>query len=142
MRANTRTQMVETIEKLKLKEQSSVLENLVNEKSPEELNTNSFTIEAYSDILTDYTVVLYMNPDFIFGYFNRGNIYCKTEKYFQAVEEYNKAINIEPEFAEAYYNRGLVKILLNDVEEGAKDLSKAGELGIADAYNVIKRYCN
>jgi hypothetical protein len=28
------------------------------------------------------------------------------------------------------------------VEGGAMDLSKAGELGIQDAYNVIKRYCN
>jgi tetratricopeptide (TPR) repeat protein len=142
MRANARTQMVETIERLKLNEQSSGLGDKVSSFSPVDLKSNNTSIEAYNDILTDYTVVLYMNPDFIFGYYNRGNIYCKTEKYFQAIEEYNKAITIEPEFAEAYYNRGLVKILMNDVEGGAKDLSKAGELGIEAAYNVIKRYCN
>jgi tetratricopeptide (TPR) repeat protein len=142
MRANIRTQMVETIERLKLKEQSTSFNNSDNIASQFELKSNNNSIEAYNDILTDYTVVLYMNPDFIFGYYNRANIYCKTEKYFQAIEEYNKALTIEPEFAEAFYNRGLVKILLNDVEGGAKDLSKAGELGIQDAYNVIKRYCN
>jgi tetratricopeptide (TPR) repeat protein len=142
MRANARTKMIETIERLKLNEQSPGLESKLNLIQPIDTISNSTTIDSYNDILTDYTVVLYMNPDFIFGYFNRGNIYCKTEKYFQAIEEYNKAINIEPEFAEAYYNRGLVKILLNDIDGGAKDLSKSGELGIEIAYNVLKRYCN
>jgi tetratricopeptide (TPR) repeat protein len=142
MRANARTQMIETIEKIKINEQSTGFDNLATITSQYDLKPNTTSNDIYNDILTDYTVVLYMNPDFIFGYYNRGNIYCKTEKYYQAIEEYNKAISIEPEFAEAYYNRGLVKILLNDIEGGAKDLSKAGELGIEDAYNVIKRYCN
>ena len=82
-----------------------------------------------------------MNPDFQFGYYNRANIYVKNERYFEALDEYNKAIKIDNEFAEAYYNRGLVKILLNDISSGAKDLSRAGELGISESYNVIKRYC-
>jgi tetratricopeptide (TPR) repeat protein len=142
MRANARTKMIETIERLKLNEQSTGFGGKISNNQIVDFKSNSTSIEAYNDILTDYTVILYMNPDFVFGYYNRGNIYCKSERYFQAVEEYNKAISIEPEFAEAYYNRGLVKILLNEVEGGAKDLSKAGELGIEDAYNVIKRYCN
>jgi hypothetical protein len=54
----------------------------------------------------------------------------------------NKAIALESEFAEAYYNRGLTKIYLNDTQGGALDLSKAGELGLAEAYSIIKRYCN
>ena len=127
---------------MRLSEQTPGLLDKVNNFLTVDANSKSTTIEAYNDVLSDYTVVLYMNPDFIFGYYNRGNIYCKTEKYFQAVEEYDKAIAIEPEFAEAFYNRCLVKILMNDVEGGAKDLSRAGELGIKTAYNVIKRYCN
>jgi hypothetical protein len=31
---------------------------------------------------------------------------------------------------------------MNDLEGGALDLSRAGELGLTEAYNVIKRYCN
>ena len=50
--------------------------------------------------------------------------------------------DIEKDFAEAYFNRGLTKIYLDDIDGGAMDLSKAGELGIQDAYNIIKRYCN
>ncbi len=142
VRADARTQMVEAIERLKLSEQTPEFSESVNYFSPFEIKAGKQKNDIYSDILTDYTVILYMNPDFIFGYYNRGNVYCKTEKYYQAIEEYNKAIDLEPEFAEAYYNRGLVKILMNDIEGGAKDLSKAGELGIKMAYNVIKRYCN
>jgi hypothetical protein len=43
---------------------------------------------------------------------------------------------------EAYYNRGLVHIYLQDREKGCLDMSKAGELGITDAYSVIKKYCS
>ena len=41
---------------------------------------------------------------------------------------------------DAYYNRGLVQIYLKDKEKGI-DLSVAGELGVAEAYGVIKKYC-
>jgi len=143
MRANTKTKIIAEIEKVK---QQNAINHLSNPSQQPDFKTVSKDLseinQSYSDITTDYSVVLYMNPEFYFGYFNRGNIYCQNQKYLAAIEEYNKAINIEPEFAEAYYNRGLVRILLNDVEGGAKDLSHAGELGIDESYNVIKRYCN
>jgi tetratricopeptide (TPR) repeat protein len=138
MRANTRSRMIEAIEQQKAAEQYT---GFLNPPSGNSGNNNSSN-ELYNDVFTDYSVVLYMNPEFIFGYYNRANIYCRSEKYHQAVEEYSKAIDIDPEFAEAYYNRGLVKVLLNDIDGGAKDLGKAGELGIPEAYNVLKRYCN
>jgi hypothetical protein len=42
---------------------------------------------------------------------------------------------------DAYFNRGLVLIYLKDKEKGCIDLSRAGELGVQDAYSVIKKYC-
>ncbi len=47
---------------------------------------------------------------------------------------------MRPEFAEAYYNRGLTHIFLGNNKQGISDLSKAGELGEVEAYNVIKRF--
>ena len=41
----------------------------------------------------------------------------------------------------AYYNRALVLIFIKDREKGCIDLSRAGELGIKDAYSVINKYC-
>jgi hypothetical protein len=42
----------------------------------------------------------------------------------------------------AYYHRGLAKILSGQKDNGCLDLSKAGDLGLAEAYESIKEYCN
>jgi len=36
----------------------------------------------------------------------------------------------------------LIYIYLNDLKNGCKDISKAGELGINDAYVVFHKYCD
>jgi tetratricopeptide (TPR) repeat protein len=56
-----------------------------------------------------------------------------------AISDYNEAITRNPEFAEAYYNRGLTNLSIGDTEKGIADLSRAGELGLADAYSIIKK---
>lgn len=137
MRANTHFKMIETIESIAISE--DILLNIDKKQQNEKIETSN---EAYREIFTDYSVVLYMNPNFYFAYYNRGNMYLSNEQYYQALDEYNKAISFDNDFAEAFYNRGLVKILLGDVDGGASDLSRAGELGIEKSYNVIKRYCN
>ena len=142
MRANTRVKMIEAIETISTPSELNTVQQSYKQTFEDDNKELKKFNDALDDILTDYSVVLYMNPDFSFGYFNRGNIYCKNERYLSALDEYNRAVQIDPDFAEAYYNRGLVRILLNDVNGGAKDLSRAGELGIEESYNVIKRYCN
>jgi hypothetical protein len=41
-----------------------------------------------------------------------------------------------------HYNIGLLKIKVLRIEEGCLNLSKAGELGMTDAYKVISKHCN
>ena len=55
-------------------------------------------------------------------------------------DDYTKAISLEERLAEAYFNRGLALIYVKREAEGIADLSKAGELGIYQAYSVIKKY--
>lgn len=93
----------------------------------------------YEMIVHDYDKVLELNPDFVYAYFNRGNLRCAQRDYRAAVIDYNEAIRRKPDFAEAYFNRGLTRLYLGDTERGIADLSKAGELGIIDAYSIIKR---
>ena len=64
----------------------------------------------------------------------------KLSDFKSAVVDYTAAIELDDKFAEAYYNRGLARIYLGDKEQGFADLSKAGELGIYSAYNVIKTH--
>ena len=65
---------------------------------------------------------------------------CAQKNYDAAIEHYTKAISCDNDFAEAYFNRGLTRIYIDQVEEGIADLSKAGELGIYQAYNLITRF--
>ena len=56
-----------------------------------------------------------------------------------AIEDYTRAIQLDPNLAEAYYNRGLARLALKQQAEAIRDLSKAGELGLYQAYSIIKR---
>jgi tetratricopeptide (TPR) repeat protein len=59
--------------------------------------------------------------------------------YRAAISDYNEAIKRNPDFAEAWFNRGLTRLYLGDTSQGIEDLSKAGELGMINAYSIIKK---
>jgi len=89
-------------------------------------------------IMRDYAKVIELDPDFAYAYFNRANIRCIQKDFRTAITDYNDAIRLKPNFVEAYYNRGLTRLYLGDTERGIADLSKAGELGMVNAYSIIK----
>ncbi|MBQ9666410.1 MAG: tetratricopeptide repeat protein [Bacteroidaceae bacterium] len=60
----------------------------------------------------------------------------------EAIADFTRVLDINDTFAEAYYNRGLLHLLLDDTTLAIPDLSKAGELGIYQAYNIIKKNQN
>ena len=93
----------------------------------------------HEQIIRDYDMVIRLNPGFVYAYFNRANLRCAQHDFRAAIVDYDEAIKREPEFAEAYYNRGLSYLSLGDINQGIADLSKAGELGIYNAYSIIKR---
>jgi len=86
--------------------------------------------------------VIALNPQMSFAYYNRGNIKNRMRDFEGAIQDYTTAMTLQPNFAEAFYNRALTLIYLKNTKDACLDLSKAGELGVQDAYNVIKRYCN
>ena len=94
----------------------------------------------YDIIKKDLDRVVNLAPDFVYAYYNRGNVSANLKDYRAALQDYDRAIELNPNFAEAYYNRGLTHIFLGDNKQGLSDLSKAGELGVVAAYNVIKRF--
>ena len=61
-------------------------------------------------------------------------------EYSDAVEAYSEAIRQDSRMPEAYYNRGIAYILMNNIDKGLADLSQAGELGLYQAYSLIKKY--
>ena len=95
----------------------------------------------YSDAVADMKQALEKVPDLPYLYYNLGNLYCLSSEHINSIDNYTKAIELYPYMGDAYFNRGLVLIYLKDKEKGCIDLSRAGELGVQDAYSVIKKYC-
>lgn len=95
----------------------------------------------YSDAIRDMKSAAETVPDIPYVYYNLGNLYCLSAEHISSIENYSRAIALYPYMGDAYFNRGLVLIYLKDKEKGCIDLSRAGELGVQDAYGVIKKYC-
>jgi len=96
----------------------------------------------YSDAIADIREALTILPDIPYLYFDLGNLECLSSRFVEALENYDMAIKLYPGMGDAYFNRGLVLIYLKDKEKGCIDLSRAGELGVADSYSVISKYCS
>lgn len=94
---------------------------------------------ALQEILDDYDTLLRLSPNMAVGWFNRGNILMEMEDFDGAAKSFSRAIELKSDFGEAYYNRGYIALRNGRQNEGVADLSKAGEMGIARAYNLIKR---
>ena len=95
----------------------------------------------YTEAIEDMEAALGIVPDNPYILFNLGNLYCLSSHLVNSIDSYDRAISINPYMGDAYYNRGLVLIYLKDKEKGCIDLSRAGELGVADSYSVISKYC-
>ncbi len=96
----------------------------------------------YEMVLRDYDKAIELYADFAFAHYNKANILIQLKDYNAAIAYYTNAIRINANFAEAYFNRGLTHIYIGETDKGIADLSKAGELGIYDAYNLIKKVTN
>lgn len=106
----------------------------------QEAKTPEVTAHDYDIVKKDLDQVIELAPDFVYAYYNRGNVYATLKDYRAALADYDKAIELNRDFGDAYFNRGLTHIFLGNNKQGIADLSKAGELGIVSAYNVIKRF--
>ena len=90
--------------------------------------------------LNDMDTAIKMSPRNAYLYYDRANLYAVAKDYMRAIADYTEALRLDPRLAEAYYNRGLVYIYSNKREAGIQDLSKAGELGLYNAYSAIKSF--
>ncbi len=93
----------------------------------------------YANILANYDQAIAQQPQFAFAYYNRACVKAQIRDHKGAIADLDEVIKIDAELAEAYYNRGLCKLMIRDTESGLSDLRRAGELGITQAYSIIKR---
>lgn len=94
---------------------------------------------SYDEAIADLNKALLLFPDLACAYYDRAGLHALSGNLPEACEDYTRAIELDPAFAEAYFNRGLVQLYMKDTRKGWLDISKAGELGIDRAYEVLKR---
>ena len=95
----------------------------------------------YSEAIADLKKASEIAPNVAYILYDLANLYCLASDHISSIQAYTKAIEAYPYMGDAYFNRALVQIYLKDKEKGCNDLSVAGELGVKEAYNVIKKYC-
>ncbi len=140
-RANIRYKLVEYTKNNQ--KTSAIVESAVDKngiKTTAKLPVDKQFLFDVDLIMRDYDKVNELNPDFSFAYYNKANILCTQKDFLTAISNYTKAIQIDPDFAEAYFNRGLTYLFIGNDTKGLADLSKAGELGIYKAYNLLQRF--
>ena len=89
--------------------------------------------------ISDLEKVLELIPDYAPALYNIGYIYYTLGRYTDAVAYFEKAIAQSPDMGVAYFNLGLSRYALGEKVAGDQSMSRAGELGIYDAYSIIKR---
>ena len=137
-RSTTRAEMIDFISSI----DNSYQRITIDSDPANRLNNNSKRTYNYDEAIADLNKAIKLFPDFAQAYYNRGNLEALSGRLPEAFENYSKAIELNPSFAEAYYNRGVIQIFMKDTRKGCLDLSKAGELGILEAYEMLKRYAS
>lgn len=97
-------------------------------------------LRVFSDIVYDLKKVLELDPDYIYARFNMGYARFLMEDYTGALTDFTEVAS-RKKIAEAHFNKALLLILTDEKERGCKELGIAGELGLKDAYPVIRKLC-
>lgn len=92
--------------------------------------------------LADFTKTIRLKPDFYFALYNRAFVKCLLSDFYGANFDYDQALKKNPNFADAYFNNGFLLYYLNLKQAACENFSKAGELGLPEAFSIIKKHCS
>ena len=95
--------------------------------------------EQADEALTLLEKATKLQPNAAYLYYNKGCVLGTQGRLEEAREAFSKALTLDDRMAEAYYNRGVAALLDGRPADALPDLSRAGELGIYRAYNLIKQ---
>ena len=135
-RSTTRAEMIDFISSI----DNSYQRITIDSDPANRLHNSGSRTYNYDEAIEDINKAIKLYPDFAYSYYNRANLYAISNMLPEAYDDYTRAIELNPSFGEAYYNRGLVQIFMKDTRKGCLDLSKAGELGVENAYDALRYY--
>ncbi|MDY6865512.1 MAG: tetratricopeptide repeat protein [Halobacteriota archaeon] len=86
----------------------------------------------FDEAIKNYNKAIFIEPDMVMAYINRGTAYYSKGMYDEAIEDYNRALDLDPENASTYNNRGSVYFDLKIYDLALEDLSRAIDLDPED----------
>lgn len=96
--------------------------------------------ELMEAALCDLDKLTELNPEMAYAWYNKGCVYFDADNLSSALSCFSQAIELQPGFGAFYFNRALTYLRLGNRQSAQKDLSKAGELGVLQAYNLMKHF--
>ncbi|MCX7697439.1 MAG: tetratricopeptide repeat protein [Bacteroidales bacterium] len=97
--------------------------------------------KQYQKSIYAFTELIQKYPEYAEAYAYRGLCKYFLKDYEGAINDYNKALEIQPNFAEVYDLRGIARGELGDSKGACEDWRRAFELGLKDAFALIKVFC-
>jgi len=89
-----------------------------------------------------WTYVIKKEPEkVLFAYYNRGGLFAKTGRYYEAIDDYSKVIALNyKEYSKVFIQRGFVYTRIGYVGAAIADFEKACELGDKFGCNALEMY--
>ncbi len=91
-----------------------------------------------SGVKGDFDRLLSRENDNAFVHYCYGTFLARMGDVAAAEKHLSRAIELNPTLPQAYYNRGLLFLNIGKTTESRQDFSKAGELGLYNAYSLMK----
>lgn len=98
--------------------------------------------EDFRGAIAYYNKAIELDPTNADIYVMRAMCKSKLEDHRGTITDCNQAIKLDSKNSDAYLIRGFAYYNLNFLNDACLDWSKAGELGSAEAYDLIKQFCN
>lgn len=101
-------------------------------------------VNAHEGALEDFNKLIELNPKNDVAWLERAVTKAEMGEFKDAIEDLNRALaanSTSENISYHYYHRGLCKLSLGDKVGGCQDLKKSCELGLTEACNDLKEYC-
>jgi tetratricopeptide (TPR) repeat protein len=81
-----------------------------------------------------------VQPQYVYAYNNRGNLFLKKGDLTDAINDYNRSIAIDPNFGEAYMNRAVAYFQQGKLNESKSDIDRARQLGVVPNSEFVRNF--
>ncbi|MDP1727967.1 MAG: tetratricopeptide repeat protein [Bacteroidota bacterium] len=103
---------------------------------------SKFEMKRYTDAIKDLNKAIELDENNWVAYDSRQETKFAMNDFKGCIEDCNQAIVLNPKSSNSYFVRGRAYFKTGNKTKACEDWSKSGELGKAEAYDFINKYCN